>query len=334
MATNDFLPFAVGGSANVLSQSAYAALSALPTGYGAGIAQSAALNKTWRQSSIMAAVLAQFIANQTGVNSVDDGTTATLLANLLAAVKSSSNAVVGQVRNLAMSVAAASANATMTADELIVETALGGQTYRLASFNKTINLATTGVGGMDTGVAPTSGFVAIYAIYNPTTQATALLATNAATLQPNVYGGANMPAGYTASALVSVWPTNASKLLKPGFQRDKTVNFPSVGVLSTTTVNSSYTSLSVATAMPVNAVACTGLFSTSSTAGSALNGSVAGDSNGSGQQSVSSSGAISTGLSTTCNFFIQILAAQTMFYIFSSSAGTPTFFVSISSYQI
>ncbi|SAL25579.1 hypothetical protein [Caballeronia telluris] len=82
MATNDFLPFAVGGSANVLSQSAYAALSAITNGYSSGVAQSAALNKTWRQSSIMAAVLAQFISDQTGANSADDGTTATLLANL------------------------------------------------------------------------------------------------------------------------------------------------------------------------------------------------------------------------------------------------------------
>lgn len=83
---NDFLPFAVGNGANVLSQSDYAALAAISTGYQAGTAQSAALNKTWRQSSIMAAVLAQFIADRTGQNSVDDGTTATLLANLKASV--------------------------------------------------------------------------------------------------------------------------------------------------------------------------------------------------------------------------------------------------------
>ncbi|WP_250865685.1 hypothetical protein [Caballeronia sp. INSB1] len=82
MATSDFLPFAAGGSANVLSQSAYAALAAVTNGYQAGLANSAQMNKTFRQSSIMAAVLAQFIADQTGANSVDDGTTATLLANL------------------------------------------------------------------------------------------------------------------------------------------------------------------------------------------------------------------------------------------------------------
>lgn len=80
--SNDFLPFATQSGANVLSQSDYASLSAIATGYTAGIAKSNALNKTWRQSSIMAAVLAQFISDQTGANSVDDGTTATLLANL------------------------------------------------------------------------------------------------------------------------------------------------------------------------------------------------------------------------------------------------------------
>lgn len=87
MATSDFLPFATGAGATVLSQTDYAALPAVSTGYGSGIAKAEQLNKTWRQSSIMASVLAQFIANQTGQNSVDDGTTAALLANLLSAVK-------------------------------------------------------------------------------------------------------------------------------------------------------------------------------------------------------------------------------------------------------
>ncbi|WGS52662.1 hypothetical protein LFL96_31245 [Paraburkholderia sp. D15] len=87
---NDFLPFATGGGANVLPQSAYAALPAVSTGYQSGVAQSAALNKTWRQSSIMAAVVAQFINAQTGQPAIDDGTTATLLANLTSAVNAAS----------------------------------------------------------------------------------------------------------------------------------------------------------------------------------------------------------------------------------------------------
>jgi hypothetical protein len=84
---NDFLPFAVGSSANVLSQSAYAALtSLLQNGFQSGIANSQQLNKVWRQSSIMAAVMAQFIVAETGQTAIDDGTTATLLANFTTAV--------------------------------------------------------------------------------------------------------------------------------------------------------------------------------------------------------------------------------------------------------
>lgn len=95
---NDFLPFAVGGSANVTSQSAYAAdTSLLQDGFSSGIANSADLNKVWRQSSIMSAVLAQFIVQQTGQPAIDDGTTATLLANLMASVKS---AATGRLLNV------------------------------------------------------------------------------------------------------------------------------------------------------------------------------------------------------------------------------------------
>lgn len=143
---NDFLPFATANGANVLTQAQYAALAALATGYQSGVANSAQLNKTWRQSSIMAAVLAQFIVNSTGQPAIDDGTTATLLANLAAAVSANSEALIGSARNLSMYVATASATATLTADEIIVGSALGGLKYTVAGFNKTINLATTGAG--------------------------------------------------------------------------------------------------------------------------------------------------------------------------------------------
>lgn len=83
---NDFLPFAGGVGANVLTQSAYAALAARTAGFSSGLAKSAELNKVWRQSSIMAATLAQLIADYTGADVIDDGTTATILSNLKTAV--------------------------------------------------------------------------------------------------------------------------------------------------------------------------------------------------------------------------------------------------------
>ncbi|WP_330555432.1 hypothetical protein [Burkholderia multivorans] len=256
MANNNFKPFAAAAGANVMAQADYEALAALLTGFQSGTAQSAQLNKVWRQSSIMAAVLAQFIVDLTGQDAIDDGTTATLLANLKAAAGASSVGVVGSMRNGRMSVAAASSTATFTADEIIVETALGGLTYRLPSFSKTINLATTGAGGMDTGTAPANGYVALYAIYNPTTGASALLARNAtSSAQPEVYGGANMPAGYTASALVSVWPTNDSGQFGVGVQQGRRISRSSATVLSqtTSTTSSIAVELSIASAVPPNA---------------------------------------------------------------------------------
>lgn len=83
---NDFLTFACQAGSNVVSQAAYAALNAQQTGFQAGLAPSAQCNKVWRQGSIMASVLAQFITQQSGQAAIDDGTTATLLANLTHAV--------------------------------------------------------------------------------------------------------------------------------------------------------------------------------------------------------------------------------------------------------
>ncbi|EIL88517.1 hypothetical protein UU9_12238 [Rhodanobacter fulvus Jip2] len=79
---NDFLTFAAASDANVLTQAEYAAASATDTGYTQGVASSAAVNKTLRQATLMAAVIAQFIVDNTGEDAIDDGTTATLLDNL------------------------------------------------------------------------------------------------------------------------------------------------------------------------------------------------------------------------------------------------------------
>lgn len=119
--------------------------------------------------------------------------------------------ITGSTRNLAMSVTSASATATVTADEIIVSTTLGGSQYRLVTFSKTINLAATGAGGMDTGTVPANGFVGIYAIYNPTTNTSALLAVTASAQIGEIYGGNNMPAGYSASALLTIVPTASSQ---------------------------------------------------------------------------------------------------------------------------
>ncbi|WP_232438140.1 hypothetical protein [Burkholderia ubonensis] len=233
--------------------------------------------------------------------------------------------LVGGVRNLTMSVSAASASATLTADEIIVETALGGIRYCLPSFNQTINLATTGAGGMDTGTAPTNGFVALYAIYNPTTKAAALLAANAtSTTAAAVYGGANMPAGYTASALVSVWPTNASRQLQIGYQSDRAISLTNAVLVSSSTGTSgtlTYYPLSISSFAPANARYVTGFGGPNYASGASnFQLDVAASSSGIGNLQVVGNG--STGNPVYSPFRVPIITPQTIYYDFFASTGT------------
>lgn len=88
MAVNNFLPFATGVGANVEDQASYAADPVVPAGFSSGLAPSAKCNKAWRQSSFMAAVLAQFISDQLVTDMLDDGDLAgktTLLGNAIQA---------------------------------------------------------------------------------------------------------------------------------------------------------------------------------------------------------------------------------------------------------
>ena len=242
--------------------------------------------------------------------------------------------VVGSARNLKASLATAGTSLTVTADEVIVETALGGMAYQLASINQTFNGATTGAGGMDTGALPTSGYVAIYEIYNPTTNAKALLGTNATSaVAPNVYGGANMPSGYTASALISVWPTNSSGQLKVGQQQDRAISFPLVAVLNTTSTQITIASLSVASAVPPNAKTCSGWgqISSSSTASGNVVMQLFADANLCGEQDIRIGLTSASGYNVAAPFsMLAITTSQSIYYI--TSGNSPTFILQISGY--
>ena len=73
MAKNNFKPFATGAGANVMSQADWEALPALLSGFTAGKASSAQVNKAIRQASFIAAALAQYTANKSGLDVLDDG---------------------------------------------------------------------------------------------------------------------------------------------------------------------------------------------------------------------------------------------------------------------
>ncbi len=89
MATNEFLPFATSETANVLSQAEYAALTLLlANGFTAGVASAPQVNKAIRQSTFIASVIGQFIADGSGLDALDDGEVANLQAKLITALRS------------------------------------------------------------------------------------------------------------------------------------------------------------------------------------------------------------------------------------------------------
>lgn len=82
----DFLPFATGVGANVLDQADFEAASWLSSGFLAGLAQSIQLNKVWRQSSFVAAALAQLTSTTLAQDVLDNGNLPAFIAQLQAAL--------------------------------------------------------------------------------------------------------------------------------------------------------------------------------------------------------------------------------------------------------
>lgn len=240
---------------------------------------------------------------------------------------------------LKMNMLVASASGTLTADAITLNTALGGKAYQVNSFSKTINLATVGVGGMDIGAAPVSGYVALYAIFNPSAAISAtnpaLLATNATLVEaPPVYGGANMPAGYTASALLAVLATNASSQLKICTVRGRKVGIP-LGTFFNFAANIPAQSLTIAGFVPLNAKLIWGELSASCTATANISISVNGD-NATGQSQQNLSTFVgSTSAVFICNFTSVLMTTpQTVGIGASTTAGTPTFNYYVGGYEI
>ncbi|WP_454825406.1 hypothetical protein [Paraburkholderia xenovorans] len=261
-------------------------------------------------------------------------------AQLLAAIEAliqASAPVIGSVRNLASGLLAASGTKTVTADQVVVGTSLSGARYCLSGLNLTGNIATQ----MDTGSAPASGFVAEYVIYNPNAPISGtnprLLYTNASlAAQPSVYGGANMPAGYTASALISVWKTNGSSQFIPSYQRDREYYFVPVSALSSTTnTGSTLTSLSVSGIVPPNAISLgINFVGTNSVANTGINFSIAGSSTGIGTQLITGTNSTAGSGQSSAILDVPLITPQTVFYTNNQATGVSTVNLMIHRYNI
>ncbi len=239
-------------------------------------------------------------------------------------------ACVGDSRNLTATLTSAGTSLTYTADNVIVKTSLGGITYCIANLNATIVSTAAGAGGISSSsTMPASGYLAIYAIYNPTTQASTVVGVNAtSTIAPEICA-ATMPAGYTASALIGVWPTNSSSQFSPGYQTGRALNIPQLTALSASSSSGSYVAVSIAGAVPMNAKSCYGYGQAGLTTAALVQWAVAASSTGIGWQS-SENGTANT--SGGGNFHVPILTAQTVYW-WATSSNLSYFYLTISGYS-
>lgn len=245
--------------------------------------------------------------------------------------------IVGQARNVAMSVATAGATGSLTADEIVVSTALGGQKFVLGGFNKTINLGTIGAGGLDVaGNAPANGFVAIYAIYNPTTGASALLATNATSAKaPEVYGGGAMPSGYTASALVSIAPIGTTAAQFLAFtQVDRRVGWVGGSLVSGSTFTGGPAALVSTSLIPLNAKRISGTIQIANASGSAASSiSISVSDNGTGGGVCTLAQSVPVTSSIASSYTVAVTTPQAIFRTSAMSGGTPSHTIGTTSFE-
>lgn len=237
-----------------------------------------------------------------------------------------------------MSVPTASVTATLAADEIVCKGT--GVSWILSAFSKTINLSTTGAGGMDTGAAPVSGYVALYAIYNPTTLTSALLAKNATlAAQTETYTGANMPSGYTASALLTVVPTDGSSLFAPCWVFGDYVGTPLTSAYTSATPQTTLTLRSIATVVPLNAkFADISTAMNSTSASVTLTSGIAGSSAAAGaigfKINACTSGAVG-GSGAQWQFSrTPLITPQTVYYSVTVGTGALSFSISVNGYYI
>lgn len=93
MAANNIKPWGIGAGANVITQAQYEAMTALATGFVAGKASSAQINKVLRQASFIAAALAQVVSDKMNSDVLDNGDLPALVALMKSALTPSASTI-------------------------------------------------------------------------------------------------------------------------------------------------------------------------------------------------------------------------------------------------
>ncbi|ASW00129.1 hypothetical protein [Paraburkholderia aromaticivorans] len=239
--------------------------------------------------------------------------------------------IAGAARNLSALLAAQGASVAFTADELVIKTALGGQSFVVGSFNKTVNLSGSGIGGVVGTTPAVNGFAAIYAAYGLVAGAGIFATDASAAKAPEIYAG-SLPSGYTASQLIGIAPMSATAgQFAPFSQTDRRVGVITSNIVTGSTfTGSGYFS---STLIPFNARFVGGGVQLGNASGSAVSSISVTMADGpiGGQTPVSQTVPIAS--SIAAGFRVAVTLAQNLYRIVSASGGTPSHNITISYFE-
>ncbi|MDQ7977154.1 phage tail protein [Paraburkholderia sp. SARCC-3016] len=243
--------------------------------------------------------------------------------------------VIGDSRNLVGT--GTNTAIAFTADQIVVGTAIGGLLDLISNFNATFTLTASGLNGMDNGTAPSSGYVGIYAIKNPTTGASGTLGTAVAAgvVAPQIYSGSNPVSGYTRSALIGVVRIVAAGAMIETHIRGRAHVIGGAAVFGSTTISATPTQSSLApTIIPANAKRFRGNVSIQfASAGITANLTVFGTGTQAGGKVASDTSSVNSQTSSWPIDFI-ILVPGSVWYTLSASSGVVNSALSCSEYDI
>lgn len=183
--------------------------------------------------------------------------------------------VYGSTRNLKFTAPGGGATATLTFDEWIGKTAIGGSAVPVASGNLTVNLGSNGADGLDTGSPAANTMYRTYGLYNIAAGTLHTLTTKDSNTTP-----APIPSGYVLLSVIGYLLTDSSSHVLAFTQEDRRWMFDAPFVITTgVTFPSTLTAQSISAAVPAGARTASVLMGITST-GTAGEQVAAGDANG------------------------------------------------------
>lgn len=213
------------------------------------------------------------LATQPEVDAGTDDARAVTPAKLAAAT-TVGRTIIGAARSL-VGAWVGSSTATFTADEVVLKTA-GGAVYLASGVNVTVNIATSGANGLDTGAEASGTWYYVWLIYNGTTVA-GLLSTSAS--------APTLPSGYTYRALVGAIRNDGSSNFIRFWQYGRRIAIATQNIYNNLAGVTSYTSQAISAAVPAIARFVSGSCGCSVSTGGWVT-ALAGDANGVGAQYV------------------------------------------------